>query len=63
MKSKYLPSEIHSKIQWPGAGDRLETTLLGEITLVSSVNTPITVKIIQGDLTQESTDAIINPTD
>jgi len=50
-------------IQWPGAGDQLETKVLGEITLVSSVNTPIKVQIVQGDLTQENTDAIVNPTD
>ena len=63
MKSNYLPSELHSMIQWPGAGDKLETKVLGEITLVSSVNTPIKVQIVQGDLTQENTDAIVNPTD
>ena len=43
--------------------DQLETKVLGEITLVSSVNTPIKVQIVQGDLTQENTDAIVNPTD
>ena len=36
--------------------------MLGEITLVSSVNTPIKVQIVQGDLTQENTDAVVNPT-
>jgi O-acetyl-ADP-ribose deacetylase (regulator of RNase III) len=36
---------------------------LGEITFVSPVNTPITVQIVQGDLTQEISDAIVNPTD
>ena len=62
MKS-YLPSEVHNMIQRPRAGDKLENTILGEINLVSSVNTPITVQIVQGDLVQENTDGIINPTD
>ena len=58
---KQIALDVH--IQRPSPGEKIDTTILGEISLVSRVNTPILLQVVQGDLTHEMTDAIVNPTD
>ena len=58
-----VPNSILDMIQRPIPGDKIKPIVLGEITLVSPVNTPIKLQLVQGDLVKENTDAIVNPTD
>lgn len=58
------PSDVYNLIQRPQADEKLETKVLAEICVVANrFNTPINIQIVQGDIVQEETDAIVNPTD
>jgi len=50
-------------IQYVEPGKEIETKVLEEIAFVSLNNNPVIMQIVQGDITQEETDAIVNPTD
>ena len=61
--TKGIPPRIEEMIQYVEPGKKIETKTLEEIAFVSLNNTPVKMQIVQGDITQEETDAIVNPTD
>ena len=61
--TKVIPSRIEQMIQYVQPGKQIETKILEQLTFVSLNNTPVVMQIVQGDITQEETDAIVNPTD
>ena len=61
--TKVIPARIEEMIQYVEPGKELESRILEEIAFVSLHNTPVIMQIVQGDITREDTDAIVNPTD
>ena len=61
--TKVIPARIKEMIQYVEPGKELESRILEEIAFVSLHNTPVIMQIVQGDITREDTDAIVNPTD
>ena len=61
--TKGIPPRIGEMIQYVEPGQQIETKVLEEIAFVSLNNAPVIMQIVQGDITQEETDAIVNPTD
>jgi len=61
--TKGIPPLVERMIQYVEPGHSIETKVLEEIAFVSLNNSPVIMQIVQGDIVQEETDAIVNPTD